>query len=144
MLDLQQVSSFLAVVRAGSFVGAADATGLSKAAVSRHVADLEAQLGVRLLHRTTRRLSLTDDGQRFHARAGELVAAMEALETETASGGGAAAGRVSINAPPNLGDMQPATPWPRIPGDNSKVTINYTPKAHTAHCSATCSEKMMS
>src|SRR3546814_5553326 len=92
MLDLQQVSSFLAVGRAGSFVGAADATGLSKAAVSRHVADLEAQLGVRLLHRTTRRLSLTDDGQRFHARAGELVAAMEELETETASSGGEAAG----------------------------------------------------
>src|SRR3546814_19216870 len=97
MLDLQQVSSFLAVVRAGSFVGAADATGLSKAAVSRHVADLEAQLGVRLLHRTTRRLSLTDDGQRFHARAGELVAAMEELETETASSGGEAAGRLRSN-----------------------------------------------
>ena len=42
----------------GGFVGAADATGLSKAAVSRHVAELEAHLGVRLLHRTTRRLSL--------------------------------------------------------------------------------------
>ena len=74
MLDLQQLASFVAVVNAGSFVGAADAIGLSKAAVSRHVADLEAQLGVRLLHRTTRRLSLTDDGQRFHARATELLA----------------------------------------------------------------------
>jgi DNA-binding transcriptional LysR family regulator len=74
MLDLQQLASFVAVVNAGSFVGAADAIGLSKAAVSRHVADLEAQLGVRLLHRTTRRLSLTDDGQRFQARATELLA----------------------------------------------------------------------
>ncbi len=46
MLDLQQLSSFLAVVRAGSFVAAAVATNLSKAAVSRHVAELEAHLGV--------------------------------------------------------------------------------------------------
>src|SRR3546814_949269 len=97
MLDLQQVSSFLAVVRAGSFVGAADATGLSKAAVSRHVADLEAQLGVRLLHRPTRRLPLTAAGQRFHARAGELVAAREELETGTASSG--EIGRAHVGTP---------------------------------------------
>ena len=46
MLDVQQIASFLAVVRAGSFVGGAEATGLSKAAVSRHGSELEAGLGV--------------------------------------------------------------------------------------------------
>src|SRR3546814_9284957 len=105
MLDLQQLSSFLAVVRAGSFVAAADATGLSKAAVSRHVAELEAQLGVRLLHRTTRRLSHSDDGQTFHDRALELVAAMEELEAETASSGGEAMGLLRINAPLTFGNL---------------------------------------
>src|SRR3546814_3117496 len=97
-----------------------------KAAVSRHVADLEAQLGVRLLHRTTRRLSLTDDGQRFHARAGELVAAMEELETETASSGGEAAGRLRINAPLTFGNLHLAPLWPRFTAANPKVSLDIT------------------
>src|SRR5688500_8089189 len=99
MLDLQQLTSFVAVANAGSFVGAADVLGLSKAAVSRHVGDLEGRLGVRLLHRTTRRLSLTDEGQRFHARASELLAHAGELEAETSSGSGEATGLLRINAP---------------------------------------------
>src|SRR5687768_9507846 len=82
---LQEMTSFIAVVDAGSFVGAADATGLSKAALSRHVAALEQRLGVRLLHRTTRRLSLTDEGQTFHARAKELLATLDDVEAEATS-----------------------------------------------------------
>lgn len=126
MLDLQQLGSFLAVVRAGSFVGAADATGLSKAAISRHVAELEAQLGVRLLHRTTRRLSLTDDGQRFHARAGELVEALQELEAETASSGGEATGLLRINAPVTFGNLHLAPLWPRFLAEHPKVSLDLT------------------
>ena len=126
MLDLQRLSSFLAVVHAGSFVGAADATGLSKAAVSRHVAELEAQLGVRLLHRTTRRLSLTDDGQRFHARAVEIVASLEELETETSSTGGEATGLLRINAPMTFGNLHLAPLWPRFLAANPKVSLDIT------------------
>ena len=69
-----EMQTFHAVVDAGSFVKAADAMKLSKAAVSRHVHDMETRLGVRLLHRTTRRLSLTDEGQVFYARSKELLA----------------------------------------------------------------------
>jgi DNA-binding transcriptional LysR family regulator len=126
MLDLQRLSSFLAVVRAGSFVAAADATGLSKAAVSRHVAELEAQLGVRLLHRTTRRLSLSDDGQAFHDRALELVAAMAELEAETASSGGEAMGLLRINAPLTFGNLHLAPLWPRFLAANPKVSLDIT------------------
>lgn len=126
MLDLQKLSSFLAVVRAGSFVGAADATGLSKAAVSRHVADLEAQLGVRLLHRTTRRLSLSDDGQRFHDRALELAAAWEELEAETASSGGVASGQLRINAPLTFGILHLAPLWPEFLAANPMVWLDVT------------------
>lgn len=126
MLDLQQLSSFLAVVRAGSFVGAADATGLSKAAVSRHVADLEAQLGVRLLHRTTRRLSLSDEGQRFQGRALELVAAWEELEAETASSGGEATGLLRINAPLTFGNLHLARLWPGFLAANPKLALDIT------------------
>ena len=111
MLDLQQLTSFVAVVNAGSFVGAADVLGLSKAAVSRHVGDLEGKLGVRLLHRTTRRLSLTDEGQRFHARATELLAHAGELEAETSSGSGEATGLLRINAPTSFGNLHLAPLW---------------------------------
>ena len=126
MLDLPQLTSFLCVVRVGSFVGAADAIGLSKAAVSRHVADLEAQLGVRLLHRTTRRLSLTDDGQRFHDQAVELVAALQDLESQTAATGGEAAGLLRINAPVTFGNLHLAPLWPRFIAANPKVSLDIT------------------
>lgn len=60
---LNEFAVFSEVVEAGSFTGAAAALGLSKAAVSEHVSRLEAQLGVQLLQRTTRRLSLTEAGE---------------------------------------------------------------------------------
>lgn len=126
MLDLQQLNSFLAVVRAGSFVRAADATDLSKAAVSRHVADLEEHLGVRLLHRTTRRLSLTDDGQRFHEQATELVSALEALEAQTAARGSEATGLLRINAPVSFGNLHLALLWPRFTAAHPKVSLDIT------------------
>ncbi len=126
MLDLQQLASFVAVVNAGSFVGAADAIGLSKAAVSRHVADLEAQLGVRLLHRTTRRLSLTDDGQRFLARAAELLADAGELEAEASAGSGEAAGVLRINAPLTFGNLHLAPLWSRFIAENPRVALDIT------------------
>jgi DNA-binding transcriptional LysR family regulator len=126
MLDLQHLASFLAVVRAGSFVAAAEATGLSKAAVSNHVAKLEAQLGVRLLHRTTRRLSLSEDGQRFHARATELASALEELEADTASSGGEATGLLRINAPLTFGNLHLAPLWARFIAANPKVSLDVT------------------
>lgn len=126
MLDLQQLTSFLAVANVGSFVGAADSLDLSKAAVSRHVADLEAQLGVRLLHRTTRRLSLTEDGQRFHARATELMASAGELEAEMSSSSGQAIGRLRINAPFTFGNLHLAPLWARFIEQNPGVSLDVT------------------
>lgn len=126
MLDLQPLASFVAVVNAGSFVGAADALGLSKAAVSRHVTELEARLGVRLLHRTTRRLSLTDEGQRLHARAVELLAAADELEAEARSRSGQAAGLLRINAPLTFGNLHLAPLWPRFARAHPQVELDVT------------------
>ena len=64
----QEMRAFVAVVDAGSFVRAADALDLSKTAVSRLVGDLETRLGARLLQRTTRKQSLTPEGEVFHER----------------------------------------------------------------------------
>jgi DNA-binding transcriptional LysR family regulator len=126
MLDLQQLASFVAVVDAGSFVGAADALHLSKAAVSRRVGELEGLLGVRLLNRTTRRLSLTDDGQRFHARATELLANANELEAEARSGSGEAVGLVRVNAPLTFGNLHLAPLWSRFIAEHPRVTLDVT------------------
>ena len=56
------MESYVRVVRAGSFTVAANQLGLSRALVSRHIGELETRLGVRLLNRTTRSLSVTDEG----------------------------------------------------------------------------------
>ena len=75
-----EMQTFTAVVDSGSFVKAADALSMSKAAVSRYVGDLETRLGVRLLHRTTRKLSLTEEGQVFHARCKDLLSGIDEAE----------------------------------------------------------------
>jgi DNA-binding transcriptional LysR family regulator len=124
MDKFQEMASFVAVVEAGSFVGAADATGLSKAAVSRHVAELEQRLGTRLLQRTTRRLSLTDDGQLFFARAKDMLAAIDEAESEISSRSGEPSGRLRINAPLSFGVMHLAPLWPRFAQLYPKVSLD--------------------
>jgi DNA-binding transcriptional LysR family regulator len=68
------VSTFVKVVELGSFARAAERLGLSTSAVSRQVSELEAHLDVRLLNRTTRRLSLTESGQSFYEHSVQLLA----------------------------------------------------------------------
>jgi len=106
-----ELRSFAEVVDAGSFVAAADRLGLSKAAVSRHVAELESRLGVRLLHRTTRKLSLTEDGELFHARARQLLADLEEAEGEITSRSREAVGLVRVSVPVSFGIAHLADAW---------------------------------
>ena len=106
-----EMQTFAAVVDAGSFVKAADSLAMSKAAVSRYVADLESRLGVRLLHRTTRRLSLTEEGRTFYAWCRELLSEIEEAEAEIASGNVDASGLVRVNAPVTFGIRQLAPLW---------------------------------
>lgn len=84
MQDFSAISTFVRVVEAQSFAGAAAQLSMSPSGVSRAVSRLEAQLGVRLLFRSTRSLRLTDDGALFHARCKEILAdlteATEALD----------------------------------------------------------------
>ncbi|MBA3325029.1 MAG: LysR family transcriptional regulator [Rhodobacteraceae bacterium] len=69
MTDLNHVALFAKVVEVGSFSAAARALGMPKATVSRNVAKLEASLGARLLHRTTRKVELTALGRAYHKEA---------------------------------------------------------------------------
>lgn len=72
---------FNAVVDAGSFTGAADKLDLSRGMATRYVAQLEEHLGVRLLNRTTRKLSLTEAGNDYHERAAQVLALVEEAES---------------------------------------------------------------
>lgn len=121
-----EMQTFNAVVDAGSFVKAADAMGLSKAAVSRYVVDMETRLGVRLLHRTTRRLSLTDEGQMFYARSKELLDELDEAEAEVTSRSEAATGLLRINAPFTFGILHLAPLWGAFKAQNPKVTLDIT------------------
>lgn len=79
---LQAMSAFVRVVEAGSFSAVARDLNATQSAISKQVAALEAQLGARLLTRTTRSLALTEDGARYFAQARRLVA--EIAEAESA------------------------------------------------------------
>jgi len=122
----EEMRVFVAVVDAGSFVGAAERLGVSKAAVSRHVGHLETRLGVRLLQRTTRKLSLTAEGGIFHARCTELLNDLEASEAEITSRTGHAAGLVRINAPVTFGIRHLAHLWGRFQAEHPQVTLDVT------------------
>ena len=121
-----EMQTFNAVVDAGSFVRAADALNMSKAAVSRYVVELESRLGVRLLHRTTRRLSLTDEGLLFHSRSKELLAELAQAEDEITSRSDAASGVLRINAPFTFGILHLAPLWGEFRSLHPKVTLDVT------------------
>ncbi len=121
-----EMQTFTSVVDAGSFVGAADALGVSKAAVSRYVGDLEARLGVRLLHRTTRRLSLTEEGEVFYARCSDLLSGVEEAEAELSSRSGAARGLLRVNAPVTFGIGHLAPLWGAFRDLHPQVRLDLT------------------
>jgi DNA-binding transcriptional LysR family regulator len=119
----QEMQAFAAVVDAGSFVGASEALSASKAAVSRQVAELEGRLGVRLLHRTTRKLSLTEEGEVFYARCRELLGGVAEAEAEVTARSGQALGVLKISAPVTFGLLHLAGLWAGFMAAHPKVSL---------------------
>jgi DNA-binding transcriptional LysR family regulator len=99
MNQLQSMRVFVKVADQGSFVGAAGALDLSTAVVTRHVADLEARLGTRLLNRTTRRLSLTESGATYLERVRHILADLEGVEQMVVARNHEPVGTLRIVAP---------------------------------------------
>lgn len=91
--------SFTRVAETGSFSAVARETGSSQSAVTRQVAQLEEHFRVRLFHRTTRRLSLTDDGQSLLSHARQLLEYAESMEAELGSHSVSPAGLVRVGTP---------------------------------------------
>ncbi len=119
-----EMQAFVAVADTGSFVNAAEALDVSKAAVSRYVAELESRLGVRLLHRTTRKLSLTPEGEVFLGRCRELLGGVDDAEAEITSRSGEASGMLRINVPFSFGLLHLAPLWPEFMAKHPKVTLD--------------------
>jgi DNA-binding transcriptional LysR family regulator len=90
----EAITAFTRVVESGSFARAAERLDVSVSSVSRHVADLEAHLAARLLHRTTRRLSLTEAGRVFYERCVQLLA--DLAEAEASAGAGTLVARGTL------------------------------------------------
>ena len=97
--DYAQLKAFERVVAHGNFARAAGELGLSPSTLSQMIRALEARLGVRLLNRTTRSLSLTSAGERLHARFAPAMGEMEAALAEAAGAGGAPAGTLRVHLP---------------------------------------------
>ena len=80
MNKFADIEAFTAVVEAGTFSAAGERLGVAKSVVSRRISQLERRLGSRLLHRTTRRLALTDTGRNFYQRAVQILADLDDAE----------------------------------------------------------------
>jgi DNA-binding transcriptional LysR family regulator len=97
---LSGVTVLIAVVESGTIARAAEALGLSPSGVSRALARLEQRVGTRLLARTTRSLSLTDEGRRFYEQVGPHLAGIEEAAIEAAGSASKVRGRLRVNIDP--------------------------------------------
>src|SRR6202046_362918 len=97
---LSGVTVLMAVVEAKSMVRAAEALGLTPSGVGRAVARLESRVGVRLLERTTRSMTLTDEGRRFYEEVGPHLDGIEQAAMTAAGSIGTVRGRLRVNVDP--------------------------------------------
>lgn len=118
-LDLYRI--FVRVVETRSFTQAADSLRMPRSSVSTAIADLESRLGTRLLHRTTRRVEPTDEGQALHARCRVLLHETDEMETMFRRSPHQIEGRIRVDLPSRIGRLivAPALPgflahWPGI------------------------------
>lgn len=102
-MNLNDVSLFIRIVETGSFTSAADSLGIQKSTISRRIAQLEDDLGVRLLQRTTRKLKLTDDGEELFARCQPLINELESAKDHLSATQQDPRGRLKITMPSELG-----------------------------------------
>ena len=120
----QEMRVFTAVVDAASFVAAGEALGMSKAAVSRYVSELEQRLGVRLMHRTTRKLSLTPEGELFLARCRDILSGIDAAEAEISTRSVTASGLLKVSVPVSFGIQHLAPLWREFLDQHPQVTLD--------------------
>jgi LysR family transcriptional regulator, regulator for bpeEF and oprC len=114
MNQLQAIRAFARVVETGSFTKAADSLALPKATVSKLVQDLEAHLKVRLLQRTTRRVTVTQDGAAYYAQAAPAARELEDIDSDFSGAHGMPRGKVRVNVGGTLASLVLIPALPRF------------------------------
>lgn len=122
--DLNGLAAYVQVVEAGGFTAAADALGVSKSAISRQIKALEEELGVRLLNRTTRRLSPTEAGTAVYQHARRMIEEAEAAREVAVCIQGAMRGTLRVNAPMTFGIRELGPVLPEFMKRYPDVTID--------------------
>ncbi len=124
MDKLKTFESFVSVATRGSLTSAAKAEGVAPAIIGRRLDALEEQLGVKLLVRTTRRISLTHEGSAFLEDCQRLLADIANAEASVSAGGVKASGHLRITAPAGFGRRHVAPLVPRFRELHPEVTIS--------------------
>ena len=124
MDKLKQLESFVSVATRGSLTAAAKAEGVAPAIMGRRLDGLEERLGVKLLVRTTRRLTLTHEGSAFLEDCQRLLADLANAEASVSAGGVKASGHLRITAPAGFGRRHVAPLVPRFREQHQDVTIS--------------------
>ena len=124
MDKLKQLESFVSVATRGSLTAAANAAGVAPAIMGRRLDGLEGRLGVKLLVRTTRRISLTHEGSAFLEDCQRLLADMANAEASVSAGGVKASGHLRITAPAGFGRRHVAPLIPRFRQQHTDVTLS--------------------
>jgi DNA-binding transcriptional LysR family regulator len=126
MLRLDAIVAFIAIVDAGSISGAARAQGRPKSLLSERLAELERELGTRLIQRTTRNLSLTEDGETFLPRARRIVRETNEAAAELSERRSSLSGPLRISAPVGFGVLHlgKALNWFLLAHPNIDLSLN--------------------
>jgi len=103
MSVFNEMQTFVRIVEAGSITGAASRMDTAKSAVSRHLSELESRLGVQLLKRSTRRMSLTETGKSYYDQCVRILADVEETEAAVTTENAALKGKLHITAPLSFG-----------------------------------------
>jgi DNA-binding transcriptional LysR family regulator len=120
------MQAFVRVVEAGSFVAAAERLGFSTSSLSRQVAELEHHLGVRLLNRTTRRLSLTETGQSYYERCVALLADVQEAEAIAGQTAASPRGTVRLTCSHSIAEQRVAPAIAAFVGRHPDVKFELT------------------
>jgi len=121
---LKQIESFVAAVAKGSLTAAARAEGVAPAIVGRRIGALEQRLGVKLLLRTTRRITLTHEGSAFLESCQRLLADLANAEASVSAGGVKASGHLRVTAPAGFGRRHVAPLVPRFIERHPEVSLS--------------------
>lgn len=126
MTNLDAIPFFLEVVKHASFAKAARELGVSRSAVNKRVIQLEDSLGVRLLHRTTRRVSLTEAGIHFHQHVNQAYYWLQKAEDAATSQQNQAIGTLKVSAPMSFGRLTLAPLIPSFLKQFPSIQIDMT------------------